>query len=124
MEDWDAAADLLKAAAALRRGPGRPYLLEGRMERDARVTGIPTRRWTNADRVHRLPAVFHHTWRAPDGTLALLAANWTDRPVTVRVADARLADATRLSVSTAVGITTGAAADTVTLPRHSAILLA
>ncbi len=102
-EDWEAAADLLGAAAALRRGSGRPYLLEGRMERSVRVTGNPTRRWTHADRVHRIPAVLHHVWRAPDGSLALVAANWTDRPVSMRTRDPRFAAATDAVVATGGG---------------------
>jgi hypothetical protein len=121
-EDWEAAADLLKAAVALRRGPGRPYLLEGRMERDARVTGIPVRRWTHGDRAHRLPAVFHHTWRAPDGTLALVAANWSDRPVTISVEDDRLSTATRVTISTATGLVTTTGEANWTLPPRSAAL--
>ena len=123
VEDWEGAADLLKAAAALRRGPARPWLLEGRMERSAHIDGIPVRRWTFGDRAHRLPAVFHHTWRAPDGTLALVAANWTDRPVTLRVGDDRFVGARRLVVSTGDGITTEAHGAIVSLPRRSAILL-
>lgn len=124
-EDWEAAADLLRAASALRRGPGRPYLLEGRMERTARMAGIPIRRWRHADRVHRVPAVLHQAWRAPDGTLGLVAANWTDRAVTLRIADGRFAPARTQTVSTAAGITTGPSGDpaALTLPPHACLLL-
>jgi len=125
VEDWEAAADLLRAAVALRRGHGRRYLLEGRMERSSRVTGIPTRRWTHGDRAHRLPAIFHHTWRAPDGSLALVAANWTDRELTARVTDARFTSATTIVVSSAAGITVASpdGPGTLRLPAHACALL-
>lgn len=124
-EDWEAAADLLRAASALRRGPGRSYLLEGRMERTARVTGIPARRWVYADRVHRIPAVLHEAWRAPDGTLGLVAANWTDRSVTLRIGDRRFHGATCATLATAAGITTDRHADpaAITVPPHACLLL-
>jgi hypothetical protein len=123
--DWEAAADLLRASTALRRGPGRPYLLEGRMERTARITAIPIRRWTHGDRVHRIPAVLHAVWRSPDGTLGLVAANWTDRPVTLRIVDRRFAAPRSQTVSTASGITTGPSGDpaSLTLPPHACLLL-
>lgn len=104
VEDWEGAADLLRAALALRRGAARPWLLEGRMEPSARLAGIPVRRWTFGDRVHRLPAVLHHAWRAPDGTLALALANWTDAAVTVRTRDARFRGAMAAVIATGAGV--------------------
>ncbi|MFO1541093.1 MAG: DUF6259 domain-containing protein [Chloroflexota bacterium] len=124
VEDWEAAADLLRAALALRRGTGRPWLLEGRMERSARLTGIPVRRWTFGDRVHRLPAVLHHAWRAPDGTLALVLANWTDAPVTVRTRDPRFRDATEAVIAMGAGVRSAhTEPGTLALPPRSVSLL-
>jgi hypothetical protein len=124
VEDWEAAADLLRAASALRRGPGRPWLLLGRMERRATLHGVPVRRWVHGGRVHRLPAVFHATWRAPDGRLALALANWTDRAVELRVVDRRLASAQGLIVATADGVTAGPSGEPLRLPARSCALLA
>jgi hypothetical protein len=95
------------------------------MERTARVTGIPVRRWTNGGRIHRIPTVLHQAWRAPDGTLGLVAANWTDRPVTLRIADRRFAAARTATMATAAGIATEPAVDpaSLALPARACLLL-
>lgn len=93
---WDArvgdpAAGLavLRSGLALRRGPGRGLLVFGRMERTARVSEVATRRWAYDGREHSIPAVVHRTWRAPDGSLGVVLANWTDETQSVVVDDPR-----------------------------------
>ena len=68
---------MLKSATALRRGPARDYLVFGRMMHPAQVEGIPTMRWQHGGRDHQIPAVFHSAWRAPDGRMGVVLANWT-----------------------------------------------
>lgn len=122
--DWEAAAGMLRAAVALRRDVAEPWLLHGRMERSATIHGIRTRRWSWGGRVHRLPAVLHRTWRAPDGRLALVLAAWDDRRSRIRVTDPRLADASRLTIATADGIEERVVADgIVELPPRSVAIL-
>lgn len=122
--DWEAAAGMLRAAVALRRDVAEPWLMEGRMERSASVRGIRTRRWSWGGRVHRLPAVLHRTWRAPDGRLALVLAAWDDRPSRITVTDPRFTDASRLTIATAHGIEERVVADgSLELPRRSVAIL-
>jgi hypothetical protein len=92
VEDAEAGLAVLRHGLALRRGPGRDHLVFGRMERTARLDGIPTVRWTYEGRRHAIPAIVHRTWRAPDGRLALVAANWTAEAVRFDVDDPRFAD--------------------------------
>ena len=94
-------------------------------DREVRCRGVPVRRWTHDDQVHRIPAVVHQVWRAPDGSLAFAAANWTADPITLRVVDDRLAAATEATVATGAGTTSVALGPTgtLTLPPHSCALL-
>ena len=94
VEDADAGLAVLRHGLALRRGAGRDHLVFGRMERTARVRGIPIVRWTHEGRPHAIPSLVHRTWRAPDGRLALVAANWTGRTVRFTVEDPRFAGGT------------------------------
>jgi len=84
------ALEMLAAATALRRGPAAQFLVYGRMMRPARVEGIRTVRWQHGGRDHRIPAVFHAAWQAPDGRLGLVFANWTGEPQEFLVSDGRL----------------------------------
>jgi hypothetical protein len=84
------ALQMLRAATALRRGPAREFLVYGRMQPPAALDGIRTIRWQYGGHVHRIPAVFHAAWDAPDGRLGLVLANWTTRQFRLRVEDGRL----------------------------------
>jgi len=97
--DNDSSMQMLKSAVALRRGPARDFLVFGRMMRPAAVTGIPTMRWQHGGRDHQIPAVFHSAWRAPDGRLGLVLANWTTEAQQMRARDARLSVPVRQYVS-------------------------
>ncbi len=82
---------MIRAVTALRRGPGKDFLVFGRMLRPAEVSEIKTVSWTHEGRAHHIPAVFHAAWQAPDGRMGVALANWTTRRQTVRVRDGRLA---------------------------------
>jgi len=83
----------------LRRGAGKPFLVFGRMLAPAQVEPIPIMQWQEGGRDHRIPAVFHAAWRAPDGRLGLALANWTNEPQTLTVSDARLGDKVQVYVA-------------------------
>lgn len=81
---------MIRTVTAMRRGPGREYLVLGRMMKPGRVEGAASVRWSSAGGRHAIPPVFHAAWQAPDGALAVVFANWTSRPRRVRVRDPRL----------------------------------
>ncbi len=87
----DDAVEMIRTVTALRRGPGKDFLVFGRMLRPAALEGIPTIEWTQAN-AHRIPAVFHSAWQAPDGRVGVVLANWTSQDQAVSVTDPRLAD--------------------------------
>ena len=97
--DNDDALQMLRAAMALRRGKGKDFLVYGRMLRPAKVQNIKTIRWQEGGYDHQVPAVFHATWRAPDGRVGLVLANWTTEAQEVRITDERLGDRVLESVS-------------------------
>lgn len=87
----DESMAMLRAVLALRRGPGRDFLMLGRMQRPARtMKGIRAIEWENQSRMNRIPAVFHAAWRAPDHRFGIVMANWTGTAQVVKVADVRL----------------------------------
>jgi len=88
----DHALAVIRTATALRRGPGKDFLVFGRMQRPAEVAQIPTVTWEAQSRVYRVPAVFHMAWQAPDGRFGVVLANWTERKRQVTLADARPGD--------------------------------
>lgn len=121
------AVESLRAATALRRGPGKDWLVYGRMQRPAQVEGIEVIAWERGGKVHRIPAVFQGAWRAPDGRFALALANWTNAPRQVKVRDARLGAAVNAFIS-GRELTRMAVASTdkllhVTIPALGAVLL-
>ena len=63
----DDAVEMIRTVTALRRGPGKDFLVFGRMLRPAAVAGIQTIEWTHGKRTHRIPTVFH---------TALASARW------------------------------------------------
>ena len=86
----DHAFEVIRTVTTLRRGPGKDFLVLGRMQRPAGVTDIPVITWEWNGRVYRVPAVFHAAWQAPDGRHGVVLANWTDRSRRVTLADPRL----------------------------------
>lgn len=88
--DLDHGMEMLRTATALRRGPGRQFLVVGRMLKPAEVTGIPILEWSGGGRANSIPAVFHSAWQAPDGRIGVVLANWTAQEQTVSVRDTRL----------------------------------
>jgi hypothetical protein len=90
--DPDRGLEMIKAVTSMRRGPGRDYLVLGRMHKSMPVAGVKTVQWTWDGKARAIPAVFDCTWESPDGRFAVALANWTDRPQAVRVAEERLGD--------------------------------
>ena len=90
---------MIRAVSALRRGPGKPFLVFGRMLRPAQVSGIPWVSWTYLQTPHRVPAVFHSAWQSPDGRFGVVLANWTKDARSVAVTDKRLGQAAVLHLS-------------------------
>jgi hypothetical protein len=121
------AVEMIRTVTALRRGPGKDFLVFGRMLRPATVEGILTVEWTHDKRSHRIPAVFHAAWQAPDGRVGIVLANWMGQEQTVDVADPRLAGALKLHISgrkLVSASTPGTAAGLrITLPALSCALL-
>lgn len=83
--DQEAAYALLRSATALRRGPGKDFLLFGRMLRPVPVTDLNIVSWTLEGEANAILAVEHATWQARDGRIAVAMANWTgqEQPATV-----------------------------------------
>ena len=84
------ALEMIRTVTALRRGPGKDFLVFGRMLKPAAVNGIQMMEWTHEGRQHRVPSVFHAAWQAPDGRFGIVLANWTTEKQTVIVKDTRL----------------------------------
>jgi hypothetical protein len=81
---------MIRTVTAMRRGPGRDYLVFGRMLKPGDVRGVETVRWSLEGKRHAIPSIFHAAWQAPDGGFAVALANWTLRARRVRVRDPRL----------------------------------
>jgi hypothetical protein len=73
----DDALEMIRTVTALRRGPGKDFLVFGRMLKPATLDGVRLVEWTHEGRQHQVPAVFHAAWQAPDGRLGIVLANWT-----------------------------------------------
>ncbi len=89
--DPEAGLEMIRTVSAMRRGPGRDYLVYGRMQKPGAIEGVVTVKWTLEGKRHAVPSVFHTAWVAPDGRFAVALANWTSRARRVRVRDPRLA---------------------------------
>lgn len=87
----DDALEMIRTVTAMRRGPGRDFLVYGRMMRPARVEGIERIEWEWDGRWHSVDAVFHAAWQAPDTRIGIVLANWTTKDRTVTIRDKRLA---------------------------------
>jgi len=84
------ALEMIRTVTAMRRGPGRDFLVFGRMLAPSQVAGIDIVRWEYDKQVREVPAVFHASWQAPDGRFGLVMANWTTRDQAVNIAEPRL----------------------------------
>lgn len=121
------ALEMLRVTTALRRGAGKPFLVFGRMLAPAQVAPIPTVRWQEGGRDHQIPAMFHAKWRAPDGRLGWVFANWTNDAQSCTLSDAQLGDqvtvhcAAQQVVSQPQQVTAGCL--TLTLPPLSCLLV-
>lgn len=88
--DNDAALEMIRTVTAMRRGPGRDFLVYGRMQRPAQVKDVDQVTWEWNGRRYEVPAVAHAAWQAPDGRFGVVLANWTTEPRGVTVCDGRL----------------------------------
>ena len=68
------------------------------MQAPAHIEDIEICRWQHGSENHVTPAVFHSAWKSPDGTFAIVLANWTDRLQTVTIDDPRLGARCRYEV--------------------------
>jgi len=84
------ALEMIRTVTALRRGPGKDFLVFGRMLKPAAVKSIQMMDWTHEGRQHRVPSVFHAAWQAPNGRFGIVLANWTTEKQTVIIKDTRL----------------------------------
>lgn len=92
----DDALEMLRTGTALRRGPGRGFLVYGRMLAPATVGGIER---VDLGKERKIDAVFHAAWQAPDGRTAVVLANWTTKTRKVILRDARLGKSVTVHVS-------------------------
>jgi hypothetical protein len=88
----DDSLKMLRAATALRRGPGRDFLVFGRMLAPARIEGIRTMRWQHGGHDNQIPAIFHAAWQSPAGQFGVVLANWTGEPQEVEICEPRLGE--------------------------------
>ncbi len=120
----DHALEVMRTVTALRRGPGRDFLVYGRMQPPAPVDGIAMVTWQHGDRAWQVPAVFHAAWKSPGGRFGVVLANWTEYPQEVALTDARLG--TRITVHTSGSQLTSSrerTPATLVLPPHGCLLV-
>jgi hypothetical protein len=86
----DDALEMIRAVTAMRRGPGRDFLVYGRMQHLPRVSGVALVEWQHNGRKHTVPAVVYASWQAPDGRYGVVLANWTTESRSIMVAGPRL----------------------------------
>ncbi len=89
--DPQAGLDMIRSVTALRRGPGKDFLVFGRMLRPSVVEGIQPIKWDWNGRKNNTPAVFHSAWQSPDKRIGIVMANWTATRRRLTVTDERLA---------------------------------
>ena len=75
--DQGAIFTLLKRAVAVRRGAGRPFLVNGRLLPDQGIEEGEEIEWVHDGRLHRAKPVYHARWIGSDGRTAIALANWT-----------------------------------------------
>jgi len=76
---------LLRRAIAMRRGPGRDFLMFGRLLRPYPVQDVEQITWITEQGLISMPAVMHANWRSPDGRTAVALANWTEQEQIVQM---------------------------------------
>ena len=123
----DHALEVIRTTTAMRRGPGRDFLVYGRMQKPTPIDDVKTVTWEQKERVFRVPAVFDATWQAPDGRLGVILANWTERRQQVEIKDARLGRKVTVHKSArklkSKSATIAKGRITVNLPPHSCVLV-
>ncbi len=123
----DQALEVIRTTTAMRRGPGRDFLVYGRMLKPVQIDGVKTVTWERESRVFRVPAVFDATWQSPDGRLGVILANWTEHRQRVELNDTRLGSSVTVHTSgrrlthKSSEVTQGRVA--VTIPPHSCVLV-
>ena len=95
----DDALEMIRTVTALRRGPGRDFLVFGRMQKPCRLEDVRTMKWAHDGRRHAIPAVFCGCWTAPDGRFGVALANWTTKRQRVTVSDGGLGSSVRIHLS-------------------------
>lgn len=95
----DDALEMIRTVTALRRGPGRDFLIFGRMQKPCQLENVRTMKWTHDGRKHAIPAVFCGCWTAPDGRYGVALANWTTKRQRVTVCEGRLGPSARVHLS-------------------------
>ena len=58
----------------MRRGPGRGFLVLGRMLKAQPLVGVKTVEWTYEGKQRAIPAVFHGAWETLEGGFAVAVA--------------------------------------------------
>jgi hypothetical protein len=86
----DDAIEMLRTMTAMRRGPGRDFLVFGRMQHPAKASGIDLITWEHNGQRRNVSAVAHAAWQTPDGRYGVVLANWTSQDRSVVVAGPRL----------------------------------
>jgi hypothetical protein len=94
----DDVLQMIRTISAIRRGPGRDFLVYGRMQHPAKVSGLDVVTWKKGDRTYAVPALAHAAWRAPDGRYGVVLANWTQQSRSVAVAAPQLGKSPLLHV--------------------------
>jgi hypothetical protein len=90
--------EMIRTVSAIRRGAGRDFLVYGRMQHPANVSGVDMVKWKIGDRQYAVPAVAHAAWQAPDGRYGVVLTNWTKEDRSVAVAAPRLGSSPTLHV--------------------------
>lgn len=85
----DDALEMIRTVTAMRRGPGRDFLVYGRMQRPAKVAAEMVK-WERQGRPYEVPAVAHAAWQSLDGRHSVVLANWTTQSQPARISDVRL----------------------------------
>ena len=83
------ALEMIRTVTAMRRGQGRDFLVYGRMQHPAAVSGVHMVKWEKDGRKYSVPAIAHASWQAPNGRYGVVLANWTTESQSVGVSNAR-----------------------------------
>ena len=123
----DDALEMIRTITAIRRGPGRDFLVFGRMQRPASINGIETIRW-QYDKIDReVPAVFHTAWQSPANVFGIVMTNWTTEAQTVTIIDSRLGKRVAVHIAARTldtqNVDIGDDGATVTLPPLACVLV-